>query len=327
MRLSLSALAIGALAVAPAFAQSVISAKSGTVHYTEGRVLLAGHDLEQKYGQFPDIKEGQELTTEEGRAEVLLTPGVILRMPESSTIKMISNRLSDTRIELLAGSAMVEADDTIKGDQVTLIYKDTSVEVLKRGLYRLDTSPARVRVFDGEAAVVAPSGRLTLGKGRETVLNGALMAVKFDTKDGDGLVRWSARRAEYLSMASVSAARSLRNSGWSTSGWSWNPWFGMMTYVPYRGIAYSPFGYGFYSPFAAGYFPVWGYGYYGAYAPVVNSGGGGSRSSFNNSGFSPVSRASSGPSFSGRSNAGVAIAPVSSGSSAGAATGGGHGRH
>ncbi len=332
MRLSVSALVIGALAGAPAFAQDVISAKSGTVHYTEGRVLLAGHEVQQKYGQFPDVKNGQELRTEAGRAEVLLTPGVILRIPENSAIKMVSNSLSDTRVEVVAGSAMVEADDTIKGDVVTLLYKNASIELLKKGLYRVDASPAQVRVYEGEAAVTAPSGRLTLGKGRETSLEGALMAVKFDTKMGDELVRWSARRSEYLSMASVSAARSLRGSGWATSGWSFNPWFGMMTYVPYSGIAYSPFGFGFWSPGAAAYYPIWGYGGYGLYSPY-GYGGGGSRAAVSSPGYTNVGRANA-PSFGssmGRGGA-IAVAPVSSGSGGGSGSvsaggGGGHGRH
>jgi hypothetical protein len=51
-------------------------------------------------------------------------------------------------------------------------------------------------------------------------------------------------------MANVSASRSLRDSGasWSMSGWRWNPYFGMFTFIPYRGYLMSPFGYAFYSP-------------------------------------------------------------------------------
>src|SRR5579862_1047076 len=87
-----------------ALAQSVISAKSGLIHYAEGRVLLDGQPVEQHLGTFPDIKEKAELRTEEGRAEVLLTPGVVLRVGESSAIRMVTNRLIDTRVEFLSGS-------------------------------------------------------------------------------------------------------------------------------------------------------------------------------------------------------------------------------
>ena len=61
--------------------------------------------------QFGEVKEKMVLRTAEGRAEVLLPPGVFLRMGETASFRMISNRLIDTRIELLTGSAVVEIDD------------------------------------------------------------------------------------------------------------------------------------------------------------------------------------------------------------------------
>ena len=78
-----------------ALAQSVISAKSGLIHYVEGRVLLAGEPVESHLGTFPDIKENAQLRTEEGRAEVLLTPGVVLRIGESSADVHASREQSD----------------------------------------------------------------------------------------------------------------------------------------------------------------------------------------------------------------------------------------
>ncbi len=33
-----------------------------------------------------------------------------------------------------------------------------------------------------------------------------------------------------------------------SGGWLWNPYFGMFTYVPYRGVMYSPYGYAYWSP-------------------------------------------------------------------------------
>ncbi|HEU0124317.1 MAG TPA: hypothetical protein VFQ91_27555, partial [Bryobacteraceae bacterium] len=73
-----------------AFGQSVISAKAGVVHYTEGDVaILAGGKSTpvetHTGGKFTEMKDGQELTTTEGRAEVLLNPGVFLRLGENST--------------------------------------------------------------------------------------------------------------------------------------------------------------------------------------------------------------------------------------------------
>jgi len=40
-----------------AFAQTVISAHSGLIHYVEGRVLLDGKPVEVKITNFPEVKE------------------------------------------------------------------------------------------------------------------------------------------------------------------------------------------------------------------------------------------------------------------------------
>ncbi len=54
------------------------------------------------------MEKGQTLATEDARAEVLLTPGVFLRLGSHSSFKMVSNLLSDTRLEVLSGTAIVE---------------------------------------------------------------------------------------------------------------------------------------------------------------------------------------------------------------------------
>lgn len=290
MRFLVGGLALGALAAASCFAQSVISAHSGVIHYTEGKVLVADKAYEQKSSEFTELKENQVLKTEEGRAELLLTPGVFLRVGENSAVRMISNHLSDTRVELLNGEALVECDELLKDNQVTLIYKDAKTAVTKHGLYRFDAPPGRLRVYDGEAIVTNPSGQLTAKKGHEVMLTGgALMASKFDTKTGDELMRWAARRSGYISMANVAAARSAGTSGYGSSlgygssfgsGWTFNPYFGMYTFIPMSGIIYSPFGYPFWSPYAAFmyapyYYPGYSYYYPGSYggygSPVASA--------------------------------------------------------
>lgn len=317
------------LAAGAALAQSVISARSGMVHYMEGRVLLADKPIVEKAGEFPSLKDNQVLQTEAGRAEVLLTPGVFLRLPENSSIRMVSSRLTDTRVEVVSGSALVECADLPKDNAVTLIYKDWNVSLSKKGLYRVDTDPARLRVFDGEAQVVAPKQAVEVKKAKELYFGPVLSAEKFDSKQTDELYRWSSRRSEYLSMASISAAKSLRDSGsgWSTSGWSFNPWYGMYTFVPYNGVYMSPFGFDFWSPMQVMnfYSPYYYGGYYGTgytrggrvSSPSVNwSPQSGTNRSFNTSGrrgtFAPPMRG--GPSVNGLSGG--------MGASSGAARGG-----
>jgi hypothetical protein len=75
------------MSAVPAVAQPVIGAKSGIVNHTEGKVFLADKVLELQPAQFPEVKEGVVMRTEEGRAEVLLTPGVVLRIGETPRSK------------------------------------------------------------------------------------------------------------------------------------------------------------------------------------------------------------------------------------------------
>ena len=87
--------------------------------------------------------------TADGRAEVLLTPGVVLRMGENSSLRMITNRLVDTRLELLTGSAVVEADQITKDTSVAIVCKDAVVTLPKAGLYRFNAEPAPTQGIQG----------------------------------------------------------------------------------------------------------------------------------------------------------------------------------
>jgi hypothetical protein len=280
------ALGVSALAGATSFnaaAQSVISAKSGIVHYVEGRVFLNDSLVESKFGQFPDVKENQVLRTEEGRVEVLLTPGVFLRLGENGSIRMVTNRLIDTRLELLSGEAVVEADELLKDNGVTIVYKDYAVQLQKPGLYRFDSEPARLRVYTGEALLDLNGKTQEVKDGHELKMDGELQTASFNKKDVDDLYRWQAQRSEYIAMANVSAAKQVADSGAyaGSSSWYFNPYYNMYTFLPGFGMGnggffMNPFGYGFYSPFNVyGYLstlPYYG-GYGGYYSPVSGSGG------------------------------------------------------
>jgi hypothetical protein len=143
--------AFAVLFLGTASAQSVISAHSGVIQYVEGSVLLDGKQVAPKFAEFPDVKTGQTLAADDGRAEVLLTPGVFLRLAENSSFRMASNKLSDTRIEILTGSVLVEVGELLPDNVITLQFHDAQVALLKKGLYRVDADSAALRVYNGEA--------------------------------------------------------------------------------------------------------------------------------------------------------------------------------
>jgi hypothetical protein len=277
VRLALGVTAWAAVAVSMASAQTVISAKSGLIHYVEGRVYVGDQQIETKFGEFPDLKENSQLRTEEGRAEVLLTPGVFVRVGDHSGIRMVTNRLIDTRVEFLSGSVLVEADELLKDNAVTIVYADYTVQLERKGIYRFDSTPPAVRVYDGEAMVLYNGKSEEVKPSHMLEMNGELKTAHFDKdKSADELYLWSRNRSQYLAMANVSAAQSVNNSGtyWGSSNWAWNPMFGMYTFIPMSGAYYNPFGWGFYSPYSV-YSYLYGLPYYGGYYPGYVSGGGG----------------------------------------------------
>jgi len=234
----------------PAAGQQIVSARSGAIHHIEGKVLMDDEPVVAQFGKFPQLKENSVLRTELGRAEMLLTPGVIVRLAEDSAVRMVNSRLTDTRVEFLKGSAMVEAMEILKDNAVTFTFQNATIALEKAGLYRLDSDPPVLRVYKGKARIRRDDQVIEAKGGRLVELGAFLVATKFDTKQGGPLYRWSSRRSGYLAMANVSAARSIYNwgLGWDRPGWRWNPYFGMFTFVPSRGVFSSPFGYRFWSP-------------------------------------------------------------------------------
>jgi len=324
-----------------AYAQPIISAKSGVIAGVEGRVLLNNEEVQQSVTHFPEVKEGSVLRTEDGRVELMLPPGFMLRMGENGALKMLANRLIDTRVELQAGSAVVEVDQANQDFNVSIALKDGVVNLSKAGVYRFDSEPARVRVFHGLATVQVGDQNVMVGTGKMLPLGGgAATAEKFDVEQTDALDNWSRRRAEAMAMANVSGAK-YSNDNYSApraNTWSYNPYFDMYTYIPMTGSMCNPFyGYCFYSPMMAYqmfYVQPMTYGYSPArvgggggttYTPMAgtSSGTASSVSAARSSGVSGASSAGSPAMSSGSSTAGAASA-ASSGH--GAASSGGHGK-
>src|SRR5258708_18711069 len=135
--MSKSAAALAILrAVLAAWGQLAVSARSGMVNHLEGQVTLAGDPLKLRFGQFPEVAPGMTLASEDGRAEVLLTPGVFLRLDDHSSFKMISNKLTDSQVELTSGAALVEVQELLKDNNVTILSGTSKVSLPRPGLYR-----------------------------------------------------------------------------------------------------------------------------------------------------------------------------------------------
>ncbi|HTS30017.1 MAG TPA: hypothetical protein VMH81_29300 [Bryobacteraceae bacterium] len=257
----------------PAGAQSVISTHSGMVYFFDGSVYLADQRLEQRFGRFPDIGEGRELRTDQGRAEVLLTPGVVLRVGDHSAIRMLSTAFSDTRVELLAGSAIVEANEPASRTNPSLIYKTWQVRMPQEGVYRIDSQPAQVIVYKGKSEVSAEGdpGSVEVGPGQTLPLAAVLVPEQQSPGSADDFKNWAMNRSQAVSSDNATAAgivddpSAIENSAGVFGGLDG---LGSLSYFPLTGIPgiaiTNPYGLSFWSPFQstlnAMYLPLYGYG-------------------------------------------------------------------
>lgn len=281
-------------------AQYTVSAKAGAVNIAEGDIackrgqgdwdmLIAGDDL--RSGDV--VKTGQA-----GRAEILLNPGSYLRISENTEFVFTDTSLSNLKIEIVRGAAIVEVAvaDWEQGAVASVITPQAEFRVVKGGLYRFDVDATRTEAFvrKGRLVVPQPDARPTKDSEWVAVTNGQsrTMVVGTVVKDGKKVIieggqtnilavgkkeedlfdGWSRDRAQSL----IAANKRLMNRGviatslhrrmitrWgSGSGfWIYNPYSGCYTFVP----AFS----GYSSPYG------WGYGYCGCPSYYYPRNGGG----------------------------------------------------
>jgi hypothetical protein len=276
---------------AVAFGQSGNVANPGTLNYIEGQASIEGRSLSSQSVGNTTLQAGQVLATANGKAEILLTPGIFLRLAEDSTVQMVSPDLTHTEIRLEQGRANVEVDQIYSQNTILIDLKNGQTQLLKNGLYAFDATNSTVRVFDGKAAVY-PGANLQANvkpidvKGsHQLALNGEPLKPQRFNKDeasADPLYKWSSLRSQYLGQANLNLAEEYAGSPGFYPGWYWAGGPFGYTWLPGDGLFWSPFGYGFYSPFyiRGGGFIYGGgygrgfYGYRGGYPAGGFHGGG-----------------------------------------------------
>ena len=283
--------AAGVLFTSLAAAQVAISTHSGLVQFTLGSVFLADKPLKKTATNLVEIKNGEVLRTgADGNAEVLLTPGVFLRLGNNASIRMDSNLLANTRVTLLSGSAMLECDELLEGNAVAFTVGSYPVEFHKKGLYRLDAEPPGVASIKGEA-FIAGNLNAIVKQGKFVALNTAVPEPeKFKVNKKHDLYAFSKARSEDSVYATGVTSSSLYSSGYrgcTGSAWYLMSGVGMYSYLPCQGMFSNPFGYSFLGlnygylwdgpGFYMAPYGYYGSGFYGVPGGYVTGGGGGSR--------------------------------------------------
>ena len=242
------------------YGQNANPASPGTLNYIEGQATIDGQQLSSQSVGKTLLAKDQSISTQSGKTEVLLTPGVFLRLGANSTVEMISPDLTKTEVRLEQGRADIEVDQLYNENLLLVDLPNGQAHLTKKGLYSFNAGNSTVRVFDGEAEVFPGADLNTNIKptkvkgGREIALNGDLMKPqKFDKDTAkDDLYRWSSLRSQYLGQANVDLAQRYVGASSFYPGWYWAGWPYGYTWLPGNGLYWSPFGYGFYSPYYIG---------------------------------------------------------------------------
>ena len=251
------------------------SIRPGEVNYIEGQVALNGNSLESSSLRSTVLQPGQDLTTGQGYAEVLLSPGAFLRVGNNSDIRLVNSGLVNSTVNVVRGSALLEAADVVKGASISVQVGNADARIVDKGLYWFDSTNHAVKVFDGKLSISDESdGRTTLKKGDQVLLasDQPLKKRDFKTKaaEEDPLYVWSKVRSHDEAEASLNVANQVASSGgWYGPGWYWDPAWSFYAFAPGYGYLGGPFGWNYYSP-AFIYGGYWGgahfgRGYYGRY--------------------------------------------------------------
>jgi FecR protein len=198
MRVSGLAAAVLSFAALEGRAQPARPAKSGLSLRIEGKVYVDGQSVDQSRSQPTEIRENSLLSTGEGRAELILGPGVTLRLSENSSLRTVSNATGAPRIEILTGSAFIVADGIPKDSRITVVCED-AVTLSNPGAYRFDANPTwaspdkvcRLKTYKGAADVRLATVNVLVKSGETINLSRACQDMiptnEFDINDADRL--------------------------------------------------------------------------------------------------------------------------------------------
>ncbi len=263
-----SVCAVAAAAQAPNRESRFISAKAGAVNFVAGKVAFkrAGESKWFLLSTNDDLKSGDMVKTgDNGRAEVLLNPGSYFRLGENSEFELVDASLDDLRLRLTGGSVVVEATGYSDLDlSITTKTPQTSVRIVRSGIYRLDVLPSgvtEVAVHKGRAYVGEPELLVKGGKVVRTGAGGGLEVAKLDKQGRDALDLWSKERGKELAKVNEKLSRRNTNtllasanfnslfptqSRYGHTGlWVWNGNTNCYTFLPFYSYWRSPYGYGY----------------------------------------------------------------------------------
>jgi hypothetical protein len=144
--------------------QAVISAHAGLILFIDGSVALDGKPFIPRPGRWSEVPENSTLQTQSGKADLLLAPGVFLRLGTNTGIRLLSNKLFDVQVDLLSGSAIVESLTVQHDNSIRFFHNRQQIRIDRAGHYRIDSEPAQVAVQSGQLEILREDAVLTVAE-------------------------------------------------------------------------------------------------------------------------------------------------------------------
>lgn len=204
------------------FGQWVISAHSGLILAAEGTVFVDDSPVNHSPGHLSELPQSSILRTLAGKAEILLTPGVVLRIGENSAVRMLSNALVDTQVEFLQGTVIVETINLEPENSVTVFYDGHPIQMREKGSYRLDSEPNQVRVNSGTVNIAASGDSISVADAHVMSFPSRSVAVSL-THEPDAFDLWSERRSRLDALAAAPPKPPENSKNRRTHIWSLRP--------------------------------------------------------------------------------------------------------
>ena len=215
---------LAALAVCLVFAplgisQNIVSVRAGFIHHTEGAVFLQDKAFQKDPVKPVHVEAGQKLRTEDGRVEMMLALGTLLRLGENSELEMIAGGLTSASARLISGSAIIDAVRVFDPDSLTLVAREATIAFPESGFYRIDAragEPVLLKVFRGKAEVSAEDSKLDVKSKRAATRDqvpSEWSVAKFNRKETDALDEWSKTRTKAIDEAGATLLASGAGAG------------------------------------------------------------------------------------------------------------------
>jgi hypothetical protein len=197
-------------------------APPGTLTCVIGEAWIGSQPLNEKSAGSAALSEGQLLRTGNGAVEIILAPGVFLRVGRESSLRMTSLNPINLGVEVRQGHAIIEVGERRKANAIRVLEHDATAQLLKKGLYEFDAELRQFLVFKGEVVVQQGNTSVVATSGRRVTRNfsGEMIASKFNKRvfERSDLHRFSSMRAKYLAEVNASLWESYYWPGWRGSG-------------------------------------------------------------------------------------------------------------